>query len=122
MHYVASEGGEAAVIGFAVGPDCLVTTGNPEPDRVEIGGLDGVSIEPYEPSFAFAGPDGDEITRGHALDVGDATLCIFLTWHATTTEEERAEAEATVQSVRAEPLGDGRVRIVFFLHGVWDTG
>jgi hypothetical protein len=120
MHYV-SEDGEATAMGFAVGRDCLVRSGNPEPEPVEIGDLHGLAIEPYEPAFAFSN-HGDEVTRAYALDVGDTTLCIFLTWHPTTTAEEIASAEATVQSLRAEPYGDGGVRIVFELFDRWDTG
>jgi hypothetical protein len=122
MHYVVeSERREATAMGFTVGPDCLVRTGNPEPERVEIGDLDAVLIEPYEPAFQFS-ESVDGITRAYALDVGDTTLCIFLTWHPTTTEEEIASAEATVQSLRAEPFGEGGVRIVFDLFDRWDTG
>ena len=141
MHYVVesdvpSENREATVMGFAVGPDCLVTwteawtartpttpAGNPEPERVEIGDLAGVSIEPYEPTFQFSSfGSTTSTTRAYALDVGDTTLCVLLTWHPTTTEAELASAEATVQSLRAEPYGEGGVRIVFDLFDKWDTG
>ena len=122
-HYVVEpEGREATEIGFTVGPDCLVTTGNPEPRRVEIGDLEGVSIEPYEPGYLVGPGAEDEITRAYELEVGNTTLCVFLTWHPTSSEEEIARAEAAVQSLRAEPTGFRGVRIMFRLSHGWDTG
>ena len=69
---------------------------------------------------SYANP-GDEITRGHALSVGERTLCVFLTWHPSTTDGELATAAEILESIRAEPIGE-RVRITFTLPEGWDTG
>ena len=66
--------------------------------------------------------DGDEITRAHALAVGDRTLCVFLTWHPTTTDDELEAAAQILESIRAEPIGIDRIRITFTLDEGWDVG
>jgi hypothetical protein len=119
MHWVVGDR-EAAAIFFAVGPRCLAASENQQAVPVSIAGMDGVSIEPYQPPIAFNNT-GDEITRGHALSVGEGTLCVFLTWHPATTDGELATAAEILESIRAEPIGE-RVRITFTLPEGWDTG
>jgi hypothetical protein len=82
--------------------------------------MEAVSIEPYQPAVTFV-DRGDEITRAHAISVGEQTLCVFLTWHPSTTDNELATAAAILDTIRAEPIGE-RVRINLTLPQGWDTG
>jgi hypothetical protein len=111
---------EAAAIFFAVGPRCLAASDDQNAVAVSIAGMDGVSVEPYQPPITFINT-GDEITRGHGLSVGEQTLCVFLTWHPSTTDGELATATQILESIQAEPVGE-RVRITFTLPEGWDTG
>jgi hypothetical protein len=125
MHKVVGDNGvtrEAAALIFAVGGDCIADGGDQEAKPVRIGGWDGVSIEPYEPPVTFIPPDGDEVTRAHALDLGDRTLCVFLTWHSTTTDAEVAALGQILETLRAEPIGENRIRVTFTLDDGWDVG
>lgn len=123
MHKVNErEGRDVASLIFAVGPDCLSGGDGPETGTVRVAGFDSVSIEPFEPPVPFGGMDGGEITRAHALAVGDRTLCVFLTWPPTTTPDELAAAMAILDTIRAVPIGEDRVRIVFTLDEGWDIG
>ena len=111
---------EVAAILFAAGPSCLAGSDDQQAVAVSIAGMDGVSIEPYQPPITFIN-SGDEITRGHTLSVGERTLCVFLTWHPDTTDGELATAAEILESIRAEPIGE-RVRITLTLPDGWDTG
>jgi hypothetical protein len=124
MHKVieGSNAREVAALIFEVGEDCLAAGQAQESTPVRIAGFDGVSVEPYDPPVPFGGPDGDEITRAHALAVSDRTLCVFVTWHATTTDDERDAALQVLETLRAEPIGDQEIRITFMLDEGWDTG
>jgi hypothetical protein len=119
MHWVVGDR-EVAAIFFAAGPGCLEVNEGQQTVAVTIAGMDGVSIEPYQPPITFS-QIGDEITRGHALSVGERTLCVFLTWHPSTTDGEMATAAEILESIRAEPIGE-RVRITLTLPEGWDTG
>ena len=77
-------------------------------------------IEPYLPPRGFA-ITGDEITRAYALPVGAQTLCVFLTWHPSTSEQELATAAENVESIQAQPIGE-HVRLTFTLPSGWDAG
>ncbi len=88
---------------------------------VRVAGLDGVFVEPYEPAVGFS-QVGDEITRGYALAVGDRTLCVYLTWHPTTTQAELHSAMDILTTLRAQPIGRDGIRITFTLPDGWDTG
>ena len=122
MHRVIEgEGREATVLIFRVGDDCLAASEDRQV-AVNVAGLDGVSVEPYEPPVPFGSSDGNEITRAYALPVADRTLCVFLTWHATTTEGELEAAEGTLDTLRAVPVGEDRIRITFTLQEGWDIG
>jgi hypothetical protein len=112
---------EAAAIFFAVGPTCLAASEDQRAVAVAFAGMDGVSVEPYQPPITFNNT-GDEITRGHALSVGERTLCVFLTWHPSTTAGELATAAEILESIRAEPVVGERVYITFTLPEGWDTG
>jgi hypothetical protein len=125
MHLVIEEAGrfrEATALMFAIGPDCLEAREDQQAVPVRVAGLDGWSIEPYEPVATFGREVGDETTRAYALAVGDRTLCVFITWHATTTDDEREAAVRIPDTLRAEPIGEDRIRIVFTLENGWDTG
>ena len=106
---------------FKVGPDCLSGAGE-APVPVYFAGLDGVSIDSYQPPVGFAGTSGDEITRAHAFAVGTRTLCVFLTWYESTTAAELAAAEAILDTIRAEPTGRSSIRVTFTLDEGWDIG
>jgi hypothetical protein len=129
MHLVVGDGvssREATEMTFAVGADCLGAFQGQQEVSVRVAGFEGKSVEPYEPPVPFGtrggGQDGDEITRAHALDIGDRTLCVFLTWHATTTVEELDAAEKILDTLRAEPVGEDQIRVTFTLEEGWDTG
>lgn len=123
MHLVIEDPGdirEATAMIFAVGADCL-TASREQRTSVRVAGFDGVSVEPYEPPVPFNNV-GDEITRAYALAVGDRTLCVYLTWHPTTTTDELGAAVRILDTLRAEPIGEDRIRVVFTLEDEWDTG
>ncbi len=90
MHRVV-EDGEVTAMFFAVGPDCLESSADHHPVGVHVAGLEGVSVEPYLPAVVFNNV-GDEITRAYALDVDGRTLCVFVTWHPTTSARDREAA------------------------------
>jgi len=120
MHRVVGNH-EATAMFFAVGPECLVAGEDRERVPVRIAGFGGVMVEPYEPAFAFA-HHGDEITRAHALTIGDRTLCVFVTRHAHTTAAEWAAALRILDTIRAQPVGTDGLRLTFRLLDGWDTG
>ena len=119
MHRVVGDREVTAIL-FAVGPRCLAVAEGQQPVAVSLAGMSGEFIEPYTPAVAFNNV-GDEITRGYALSVEDLTLCVFLTWHPSTTDGELAAAADILESIQAEPIGE-RVRITFTLPEGWDTG
>lgn len=125
MHKVIEDGQEvreSTALLFKVGADCLAMREGQPSQPVRVGGFEGVSVEPYEPPVTFGGPDGDEITRAHALAVGDRTLCVFLTWHSDTTADELEAAAQALDTLRAVPIGNDRIRITFTLDEGWDIG
>lgn len=107
---------------FAIGPNCLSADKSQDAHPVRIAGLDGVAIEPYEPSVTFGSPTEGDVTRAHAFAVADRTLCVFVTWQASTPEDEREAALAVLETILAEPIGDDRIRVRFMLDAGWDTG
>src|SRR5262245_37048087 len=120
MHHVAA-GREATAMLFEVGPQCLAPTDERPGTPVNVAGFDGVAVEPYLPPQTFNNV-GDEITRAYRLAIADRTLCVFLTWHPTTTALERDAALRIVDTLRAQPIGADGVRITFTLADAWDTG
>lgn len=120
MHRVVGDA-EATAMFFAAGPNCL--EGHPLQHRVDVrvGGFAGVAVEPYLPAVMFNGV-GDEITRAYALDVEGRTLCVFVTWHPTTSDRDREAAFEILESLRAEPAARDGIRITFTLRDEWDTG
>jgi hypothetical protein len=88
---------------------------------VSVAGFDGISIERYEPAVPFNN-DGDEITRAYALAVDNRILCVYVTWHATTTEEELRAALDILDTIQAQPIGPDGIRITFTLPDGWDSG
>ena len=121
MHLVVN-GREVASISFAVGPACLKPQAEQPQVRVRVAGFPGVAVEPYLPPAAFGGNDGDETTRAHQLAIGDRFLCVFVTWHATTTPIEVDTTLRILETIRAQPSGPNAVRITFMLQHGWDTG
>ena len=124
MHKYLRDGSrEVADLTFSV--LCDPTEWDEPTQQVNVAGFDGVYAEPYEPAVTFTGPEGDETTRAYALAVGERTLCVYLTWHATTTAEERAALLQIVETIRAEHIQNGRrdsVRVIFTLDEGWDVG
>ena len=112
---------ETTALNFAVGPDCLRTPQDEPAQPVRVGELDGVVVEPYDPPVTFIPPIGDETTRAYRLAVGDRTLCVFLTRHATSTDDEWNAAVQIMDTLRAVTVGQ-RVRVTFTLDGGWDIG
>ena len=124
MHRVVTDGAssrEATAIFFAVGPDCIAPSEDRQSTPVRIAGLDAVFVEPYEPAIGF-NQVGDEITRAYELSVDGRSLCVFLTWHPTTTEDELESAVAILATLRAQPISEDGIRITFNLPAGWDTG
>jgi hypothetical protein len=106
---------------FAVRNDCFGESGDPV--AVEVAGLDSLHVEPFERwSMTFLPPRGSETTGAYALPIGDRTLCVYLTWDPTTTEEELAAGREIVESIRGQPHGEDGIRINFTLPAGWDTG
>jgi hypothetical protein len=120
LHRVGSNG-EATALLFAVGPDCLKRSSDQRAVQRRVAGFDAEIVEPFKPPVAFNGV-GDEITRAYALAVGDRTLCVYVTWHLTTTEADRDAALHVVDTIRAVPMYKDWVRVNFTLGRGWDTG
>ena len=124
MHKFTGDGSrEVADLTFSV--LCDAKEWDEPTQHVNVAGFDAVYAEPYEPPVTFTGPEGDETTRAYALAVGDRTLCAFLTWHETTTDEERDALLQIVETIRAEHIKNGRrdfVRAIFTLDEGWDVG
>ncbi len=120
MHKVRD--GESADLVLAVGRDCLAEDQAQRAEPVQVGDLTGVLVEPYEPPVTFAGTPGEgTITRAYRLDVGDRTLCVFLTRHPTTTDAGWATALGAIDTLRATQI-EQRVRVWFSLDEGWDIG
>ena len=102
--------------------DCFARGEGPEPTPTTLGGFDGLYVEPYgdDPVARFE-PRGEVTTGAYALAIGDRTLCVYLSWGASTTSSERAAALDVIANLRAQPFGDDGVRIVFTTLG-WDNG
>ena len=47
---------------------------------------------------------------------------MYVTWHPATTADELDAAVRILDTLRAQPIGSDRIRIVFTLEGGWDTG
>ena len=107
---------------FTVENDCFTAGGDPV--SVTVAGLDGLYAEPYEDlSMMYQGePDGTETLGAYALPIGDRTLCVYLTWVATTNEEQLASARQIVDSIRGQPYGEDGIRINFTVPDHWDIG
>ena len=124
MHRVIGDGNdarEATAMLFAVGDGCL-KAGREQQVPLRVAGFDAVSVEPYEPPVTFGRQDGVEITRAYAVAVGDRTLCVYITRHPATTDDELDAAVRILDTLRAEPIDEARIRIVFTLGSGWDTG
>lgn len=132
MHHVIDMGDNGGFrqtqLVFAVENECFGAGGDPIP--VNVAGLDGLYVEPYEdPSVRFwprlyvepNDPQGDT-TGAFALPIGDRTLCVYLTWDPATTEEELAASRQVVESIRGEPYGEDGIQINLTLPAGWDTG
>ena len=120
MHRVV-DSREATAIMFGVGTGCLQAS-QEQQVPVRIAGFDAVVVEPYEPPVSFGGSAPGETTRAHQLHVGDRILCVYMTWNAATTNDELAAAERALETIRAGPIGEDRVRLVITLEDGWDTG
>jgi hypothetical protein len=107
---------------FAVENDCFAGEGS-EPVSVTVAGIDGLYVEPYDsPVFPFMpGLEEGQTMGAYALPMDDRTLCVYLTWDASTTPDELDAARQVVESIRGQAYGSG-IRIVFTLPRGWDTG
>ena len=112
---------EATAMMFQVGPRCLEAS-QTQQVPVRVAGLEGVVVEPYLPIASFGGAEPSMVTRAYALAVGARTICLYLTWNSATTPEELTSAEGILVTLRAEPIGESRIRLVFRLEAGWDTG
>lgn len=125
MHLVLGEGAESREVTsilFATGPDCLVRQDAGPGTPARVAGMSATVIDAYTPTVAFGGPEPGDVTRAHALAVADRTLCVYVTWNLTTTEEEIRSALDVLETIRAQPIGADGVRITFTLPAGWDTG
>ena len=109
---------------FAVVNDCFSAAPGAEPTAVTVAGLEGLYLEPYDdPSVLFIiPPRGEETTGAYALQIGDRTLCAYLTWDAATTPDELNAGREVLESLRGQPFGQDGIRINFTLPAGWDTG
>ncbi len=109
---------------FWVESDCFANEADAEPVPVNVAGLDGLYVEPYEdPAVQFAvNPQAGATTGAYALAVDDRTLCVYLTWDAASTQDELESARKVLASLRAQPIGPDGIRITFTLPEGWDTG
>ena len=125
VHKVIEDGQqsrEATTLSFTVGADCLGTSDDRQAIPVRVAGLEGVSVEPYRGPIPWGSIASDEVTRAHVLAVADRTLCVFLSWHETTTDDELEAAAQVLETLRAEPVGKDQIRITFTLDEGWDVG
>jgi hypothetical protein len=120
MHWV-EDGGEVANMIFAVEDSCFTPDSDAAPVPVTIAGFEGSYLEPAEPPAPFENV-GDATTRAYELTIGAGTLCVYATWHPTTTADQVAATLAIVDSLRAEHHEDGGIRINFTTTARWDTG
>jgi len=119
MHWVTDDG-EVAAMRFAHRHSCF-RSADAATVPVTVAGYEGAYVEPYEPPVTFVGV-GDEITRAYELKIGSGNLCVYVTWHPTTTADELDAALGILDTIRAEYRDDGSIRIVFTLTDSWDTG
>jgi hypothetical protein len=121
---IAGDGYRQTQIVFAVENDCFAGGEAPAPVPKTVAGLDGWYVEPYDGAGVLFMPEREsgQTTGGYALPIGDRTLCVYLTWDPTTTTDELHGARQVVESIRAEALGPGGIRIIFTLPEGWDIG
>ena len=122
MHWVTGDG-EVAVMRFLSPRETRACFRSAEVVRVPvtIAGYEGAYLEPFLPPVTFVGV-GDEITRAYELTIGSGTLCIYVTWHPTTTADELDRVLGVLDTLRAEHRDDGSIRINFTLMDGWDSG
>jgi hypothetical protein len=108
---------------FAVDDDCFASGEGPEPSSVTVAGLDGWYVVPYDGPGVLFMPERDpgQTTEAYSLSIDGRTLCVYLTWDASTTPDELDAARQVVEAIRGQTYGSG-IRIVFTLAEGWDTG
>ena len=124
MHKVVESGAGQTQMVFAIQNDCFASGEGPEPVQVIVAGLDARYVEPYDGPRVIFMPrrESGQTTGGYALPIGDRTLCVYLTWDATSTTDELDAARQIVESIRGEAYGPDGIRINFTLPAGWDTG
>ena len=127
MHkYVESAGGgtRQTQIVFAIKNDCFASVEGPDPVPTTVAGLGGWYVEPYDGPGVLFMPERDsgQTTGAYALPIDDRTLCVYLTWDATTTADELDAEREVVESIRGQASGPSGIRISFTLPEGWDTG
>lgn len=128
MHWFNKQGRtgrELADMVFMVGSECDTAPIAGRGDSsipVRVAGYDAVYVEPYEPAVSYNSPAGDETSRAYKVDVDGRALCVFVTWHATTTDRQRESLWDVIDSLRAQTIGTDGIRITFELGEGWDIG
>jgi hypothetical protein len=125
MHWFNREGGngyELADMLFSIGPNCIAEFGDLATTPARVAGYGAVYVEPYEPAVSYNDPSGDETSRAYKLDIAGRPLCIYVSWHATTTKAQVDSLLDVIESIRAQPIISDGIRINFYLEEGWDIG
>ncbi len=109
---------------FAVANDCFADGHGRPPIPVTVAGRDAMYAEPIDGPRVLFMPERQpgQTTAGYALQIDGRTLCVYLTWDATTVIDELAAARQVVESIRGQAFGKNGIRIVFTLPAGWDVG
>jgi hypothetical protein len=128
MHSVTSDATgmwRQTQIVFSVRDECFDEVTEVQPVPVDIAGLAGSYLEPYDGvggPWLTLDPAGESTTGAYAIPIADRTLCVYLRWDEATTPLELQSARDVVDSIQGEPFGDDGIRIVYTLPPGWDTG
>ena len=107
---------------FAVENDCFPRARGADPAPLAVAGLAGLYLEPYEDLDVQFVSVGTGTTGAYALPIGARTLCVYITWDPSTTQDELNAVRAVVESLRGQPFGSDGIRINFTLNAGWDVG
>jgi hypothetical protein len=130
MHKVVmgDDGYRMIQIVFATKENCFADGVGSEPVAVTVAGRDGSYVEPFDGPNVLFMPEREagQTTGAYALPIDDGTLCVYLTWDASTTPDELDAARQVVESIRGQSIRGATygtvTRIVFTLPEGWDTG
>ena len=130
MHNVVTvvDGYRMTQIVFSINDNCFAAAEGRTPVAVTVAGLAGSYLEPYDaPGVLFMSErEAGQTTGAYALPIDGQTLCVYLTWDASTTPQELDAARQVVESIRGQSIHGASygtvTRIVFTLQEGWDTG